>query len=57
MRTKTGLPHFAQLLINCCTYGSQDNFVKIMLDDDTLHSQFIDLDYDLLKLSHEVLFS
>uniref|UniRef100_A0A0E0F628 Exportin-5 C-terminal domain-containing protein n=1 Tax=Oryza meridionalis TaxID=40149 RepID=A0A0E0F628_9ORYZ len=33
--------------------SSKDNFVKIMLDDDTLHSQFIDLDYDLLKLSHE----
>uniref|UniRef100_A0A0D3HM92 Exportin-5 C-terminal domain-containing protein n=1 Tax=Oryza barthii TaxID=65489 RepID=A0A0D3HM92_9ORYZ len=47
------LQPYAQNYIEVKNASSGDNFVKIMLDDDTLHSQFIDLDYDLLKLSHE----
>jgi hypothetical protein len=35
------------------TSSSKDDFIKIILDDDILRSQFTDLDYDLLKLSYE----
>ncbi|KAF0895038.1 hypothetical protein E2562_006756 [Oryza meyeriana var. granulata] len=35
------------------TSSSEDDFVRIILDDDILRSQFTDLDHDLLKLSHE----
>uniref|UniRef100_A0A0E0BJF9 Exportin-5 C-terminal domain-containing protein n=1 Tax=Oryza glumipatula TaxID=40148 RepID=A0A0E0BJF9_9ORYZ len=35
------------------TNSSKDDFIKIILDDDILRSQFTDLDYDLLKLSYE----
>lgn len=54
---KNRTTHSAQLFVICCTNDFQDDFIKIILDDDILRSQFTDLDYDLLKLSYEVLFS